>query len=84
MFSINDDRQSIIYQAMWTNIGHCRFCIMEMFKDVFVTLDAFFLTQRVFSVEFRTQILPRDSYQNVAIIVNDCRREGINTVQLCL
>jgi hypothetical protein len=82
--AVDDDGGCIVGQSMRTAVADGGLGFVEMTENVLITLDAFFLTFRVSSMELRTHVLPRGCRQNMFLVVDNGRGEGIDLVQFVL
>ena len=71
MNSINYNRSSIINQTMGAFVGYCRICVIKMFRNILIALDAGLFAFFIFSVEIGTNFLPGSGGQDISLIIYD-------------
>ena len=84
MHTIDDNGRGVIDKAVRAPVGNGWIRFMKVVFYVLVAFDADAFRFAIASVESRADFLPCRSCQDVAIIVDDCRGEGIDFIQSVL
>jgi hypothetical protein len=79
--AIYDDGCGVIHQSVRAAVTHGGIRLMEMTEDILIAFDAFLQAILVLPVKFGADILPAGGRQDVAVVVDDGGRKGIDFIQ---